>query len=136
MDSKYFLANELECHCEHCKGQNTASNINSLFLHRLNLLRDKWGGPIGVSDAYRCPVHNKAVGGSPNSQHLYGRAADIYVGRKYDFSKKAREEYEAFFKFVLESKLFDGIGYYPDGLFVHVDLRSDGTELNEYRWNG
>ena len=132
----YFSSTELECHCPRCEGKHTATNINSLFLHRLNLLRDMWGRPINVSDAYRCPEHNREVGGSPNSQHRYGKAADIYVGDPYDFGKEAREEYERFYDFVLKSKLFDGVGHYENGLFVHVDLRSGGTEPNEYRWEG
>ena len=132
----YFSDRELECHCEKCSGAHTSLNINPLFLHRLNLLRDMWGGPINVSDAYRCKEHNAEVGGSPNSQHLYGNAADIYVGEPYDFSKEAHEEYKRFYKFILDSKLFDGIGNYPNGLFVHVDLRSGGTEINKYRWDG
>lgn len=129
-----FSDRELECHCDRCKGKDTASRINSLFLHRLNLLRDMWGGPINVSDAYRCEEHNREVGGATNSQHRFGTAADIYVGSPYDFSVEAYAEYKKFFKFVLDSKLFDGVGYYPNNLFVHVDLRSGGNEINKYRW--
>jgi len=32
-----------------------------------------------VTSGYRFPVQNEAVGGVKNSQHIYGRAADIYV---------------------------------------------------------
>lgn len=132
----HFEGWELECQCKVCKGNGTEENINSLFLHRLNLLREMWGDCIYVSDAYRCREHNAEVGGSPNSQHLHGLAADIYVGGKYDFSVAAHEEYERFYKFVLDSKLFDGVGYYPNGLFVHVDLRNHGGSPNGYRWVG
>ena len=43
----------------------------------LQPLRDAWGKPINVTSGYRCSELNKAVGGSGNSAHLYGYAADI-----------------------------------------------------------
>lgn len=38
------------------------------------------GQPIAIRSGYRCRVHNAAVGGVPRSQHLDGRAVDIYQG--------------------------------------------------------
>lgn len=32
---------------------------------------------IIINTGYRCPAHNSAIGGSKNSQHLYGTAADV-----------------------------------------------------------
>ncbi len=32
---------------------------------------------IKINSAFRCKDHNAKVGGSPNSQHLFGKAADI-----------------------------------------------------------
>lgn len=34
-------------------------------------------GPIRISSGYRCPALNRAVGGSRNSQHMVGEAADL-----------------------------------------------------------
>ena len=48
----------------------------------LDPLREAWGGPIRVNSGYRCPELNKAVGGSPSSQHQRGEAADITVGSR------------------------------------------------------
>ena len=48
----------------------------------LDPLRDAWGGPIRVNSGYRCPELNRAVGGTPSSQHQYGEAADITVGSR------------------------------------------------------
>ena len=39
--------------------------------------RERLGMPIIVNSGYRCRDLNKAVGGSPSSQHLSGQAADI-----------------------------------------------------------
>ena len=48
----------------------------------LDPLRDAWGGPIRVNSGYRCPELNRAVGGTPSSQHQQGEAADITVGSR------------------------------------------------------
>lgn len=36
---------------------------------------------LTIVSAYRCPVHNHAVGGATNSMHMYGAAADLPYGR-------------------------------------------------------
>ena len=59
--------------CRHC---NTVK-LDSDLLRRLQLMRDELGSPIFINSAYRCPVHNRAVGGTSASQHLQGKAADI-----------------------------------------------------------
>ena len=56
--------------------------LNALVDHVLDPLRDAWGGPIRVNSGYRCPKLNKAVGGTPTSQHQRGEAADITVGSR------------------------------------------------------
>ena len=48
----------------------------------LDPLREAWGGPIRVNSGYRCRELNKAVGGTPSSQHQRGEAADITVGSR------------------------------------------------------
>ena len=48
----------------------------------LDPLREAWDGPIRVNSGYRCPKLNRAVGGTPSSQHLRGEAADITVGTR------------------------------------------------------
>ena len=54
--------------------------LNELVDNVLDPLREAWGGPIRVNSGDRCPALNKAVGGTPGSQHLRGEAADITVG--------------------------------------------------------
>ena len=56
--------------------------LNELVDHVLDPLREAWGGPIHVNSGYRCPELNKAVGGTPYSQHQRGEAADITVGSR------------------------------------------------------
>ena len=56
--------------------------LNRLVDNVLDPLREAWGGPIRVNSGFRCPALNKAVGGTPTSQHQYGEAADITVGSR------------------------------------------------------
>lgn len=56
------------------------NNLKQLVRYVLDPLREKYGKPIRVNGAYRCPELNKAVGGSKTSQHMTGQAADISVG--------------------------------------------------------
>lgn len=43
----------------------------------LERIRSVLGYPIHVNSGYRCAALNKAIGGSKNSQHMTGNAADI-----------------------------------------------------------
>lgn len=48
----------------------------AIFLEQLRTLLNK---PIKINSGYRSPEVNKAIGGSSNSQHCKGQAADIIV---------------------------------------------------------
>lgn len=121
--NRYFNVHEIICHCGCRRGEDI---VNPILLERLDKLRELYGHPIHVECMYRCPEHNYAVDGVGNSQHVAGNAADIWVDG----------DYEEFYELVINSSLFDGVGHYPDGEFVHVDVRSDGAEPNEYWWCG
>lgn len=43
------------------------NNLKQLVTYVLDPLREKYGKPIRVNGAYRCPELNKAVGGSKTS---------------------------------------------------------------------
>lgn len=58
--------------------QDVFFNIVKLA-NQLQILRSKLKRPIKINSGYRSPQHNKNVGGSPNSQHLLGKASDIKV---------------------------------------------------------
>lgn len=88
---KYFTIEELSASTEARKMgiDNTPTpearaNLTDLVDAVLDPLRERYGYPIHVSSGYRCPRLNKAVGGSPTSQHVKGEAADIYVTNKRD----------------------------------------------------
>ena len=91
------------------------SSKNMRLVAMLERLRAALGGrPVAVSPGYRCPAHNRAVGGAPESQHLPGNAADTVVSEVSPERVAAKAE-------VLK---FPGVGRYPS--FTHVDVRPNG----------
>ena len=95
------------------------NNIQTV-MDRLEQVRTAVGElPIVIRSGYRSPKYNAAVGGAKASQHLYGKAADIYVaGRTVSCSDLANLIY-----FNDELKpLFGGYGLGSD-TNVHLDIR-------------
>ena len=121
--SEHFSHKELNCHCG-CKTPAAVElNLTNLATN-LERLRVLVGGPLSINDAYRCVSENKRVGGVMNSQHLFGKAADIDTGSLSN---------AAFAALAAKVPLFNlgGIGMYPSQHFVHVDYRSNGPA----RWD-
>lgn len=83
----------------------------------LQRLRDKIGKAVVVNSGYRSESHNRNVGGSPNSQHLLGKAADIRVNGLTPM--QIANEIE---KLILQGEMLQGgLGIYDT--FVHYDIR-------------
>jgi N-acetylmuramoyl-L-alanine amidase len=126
--AKYFSPEEMMCHGKdqgHCScGLETAQRVSQRLLDLLDQLRENIGGPLSVSCMYRCPAHNSAVGGVPNSQHVQGTAADVICP---DFLTMGE------FQWYVEQLPFDGIGIYPHSGFIHVDVRDGGVSAG-YSW--
>lgn len=74
MLSPYFQRKEFACKCG-C-GYDT---VDTVLLEALDAIRSHFGRPVTITSGCRCEAHNEAVGGSENSQHKKGRAADIVV---------------------------------------------------------
>ena len=66
---------------------NTPSDVvigrlRDLCVNVLEPLRNRLACPIRVNSGYRSTALNRAVGGSPSSQHILGEAADITAGSR------------------------------------------------------
>ena len=86
------------------------------LLDALEALRTRVGVPIVVDDAYRCAVHNAAVGGVPDSEHTRGIAADIKVP-----GMTPQQMYAA--AFAIPAFRNGGIGVALHQGYIHVDVR-------------
>lgn len=108
--SKDFSRSEFACKCG-C-GYDT---VDAELLAAVQKVRDRFGERVKILSGCRCKAHNKAVGGEPQSLHLLGRAADIFVENVTTMSVKLYAEE------VVGDK--GGVGFYPDNKFVHIDSR-------------
>lgn len=77
---KDFKPEEFKCECggRYCTGY--PSYMKRVELNNLQSIRDHYGKPITVTCGLRCKPYNNSLRGSiPNSKHLTGYAADIYI---------------------------------------------------------
>lgn len=101
-------------------------NVLQLIERVLDPLREAYGKPIIVTSGYRCPALNKAVGGSPTSDHMTGCAADI-VG-----TPNRPEENKHLFYLIQSLGLdFDQLIDEKNGSWVHVSFRSFRENRNQ-----
>lgn len=118
MITPHFAVQEFAC--PHCGETAEASVLLALAL-ALEKFRTVVGRPVAIDSSFRCAIHNLAIGGEPDSEHLLGAAADIRA-----IGMSARQMYIA----ATQVKEFGGIGVNDLDVFIHVDLRPRlGTDL-------
>ncbi|MBQ3257291.1 MAG: peptidoglycan-binding protein [Oscillospiraceae bacterium] len=109
---QYFGRHEFACKCGKCGGFPVEPD--EAFIRKLDAFRERVGEPVYVNSGIRCPEHNADpdVGGTSDSRHLYGDAADIRC-----LNKTPRELYD------IADEMFPtgGVGIYDWG--IHVDAR-------------
>lgn len=118
----HFTPPEFQCRCGGRYADCETLRIDEDLLDLLEALRADLGDhPVRITSGYRCPEHNRAVGGTATSQHTAGLAADIVVtGVAPEAVADAAEKRLAG---------TGGIGRYPG--FIHVDVRAGCA-----RWRG
>ena len=90
---------------------DSGNNMDKSFLRMLDSAREAAGIPFKINSGFRTPKHNAKVGGSKNSSHLRGFAADIHAA-------SSAQKYE-----ILSALL--AVGFNRIGIantFIHVDL--------------
>tara|TARA_R110001632_G_scaffold25858_1_gene70360 strand:+ start:161 stop:556 length:396 start_codon:yes stop_codon:yes gene_type:complete len=117
--TKNFNKKEFDCKCG-CEMPSSVFYEIEELANELQIIRDSFNAPIQINSAYRCPSHNKAIGGVSNSQHVLGKASDIVI-KGYTPNEVADQlevmlEDECLFPFHL-----GGIGKY--NTFTHIDIR-------------
>ena len=118
-DIRYFTREEFRCQCKgkYCNG--FPSEPEEKMVRTVDEIRRRLGIPVSIGSGVRCQKHNAAVGGVYNSEHLYGRAADLHSDASPERMKDIAEE-------VMGNT--GGIGLYSWG--IHVDTGKYS------RWNG
>ena len=107
-----------------CRDGTDTILIDEGLVVLLQCIREHFGKPVHITSGYRTTAHNAAVGGSKSSQHLLGRAADLYV------EGVPVAAVAAYAETLLPSR--GGIGRYPKDAahpqrstgWVHIDTRA------------
>jgi uncharacterized protein YcbK (DUF882 family) len=115
--SEYFYRREFKCKCGKCN----RDTVDVELLKCLTELRIFFKKRIFINSGIRCQQHNSTIGGSPNSQHLYGKAVDIVI-QGIDPSKVA-----TMIENIYPGKY--GIGRYKT--FTHFDVRDGCARWRE-----
>ena len=105
-----------------CSDKSDTVLIDSQLIEVLEQIREHFGKAVHINSGYRTPAYNISIGGSPQSQHCKGTAADIRIAGVDPIQIAL---YAASLPFYSTK---GGIGYYSrvglkDG-FIHVDVRS------------
>lgn len=108
-----FRAKELACNDGN--GRFLAHPATLVLLEKI---REHFNRPVIINSFYRTPKYNQEIGGSNNSRHLYGMAADIYIR---NISPEEIYDYA-------DSLDIGGLGIYDS--FVHLDVWKEGR-----RWD-
>ncbi len=121
--SAHFHSSEFGCKCG-CGFGLWEGDVDAELVAGLQALRDAVGVPVMVSSGCRCAAHNgRTPGSSERSQHLLGKAADIWGPAVEELHRAA---------LAVPEFAAGGVGYYPGRGFVHTDVRKDGPA----RWGG
>ena len=106
--SKNFTSEEFACKCG-C-GFDTP---DPELIRMLQTARDLYGKPITITSGCRCIKHNALSGGTPNSAHIQGKAADIATPTGTD-------------RYLIIKALiqagFERLGINFNKKFIHVDV--------------
>ncbi len=115
-DGETYLSKNFQVKEFACEDGSDPIFVDSELVTVLQTIRDHFGKAVNINSAFRTASHNaKQKNAAKYSQHLYGKAADIWIkGVTVDVLAN-----------YIETLLPNtgGIGrYYTDG-FVHVDVR-------------
>jgi len=110
--SEHFKRDDFKCSCEDCQSEFKISLTLVGVLEHLYL---KYDQKIEVLSAYRCASYATKRGGSvKKSYHNMGKAMDI----------RLKEGSNAeLFNYINTLPEIKGIGYYPKGDYIHMDIR-------------
>lgn len=122
-----FKKSEFKCPCGKCNGYG--KGIASTLVKTLQDLRNKYGKAITITSGYRCSTHNKKVGGTTNSKHTQGLAADFYMSGFNSQSTRVNVINELKKTPYYRYAYCNVNGNYPNmGNVVHIDTQLIDTE--------
>jgi uncharacterized protein YcbK (DUF882 family) len=123
--TKNFSKSEFECKCGCEMPQDVLDNIK-IVAEQLQIVQNRLGKEIKINSAYRCPKHNKSIGGVykivngkriETSEHVLGKASDIVVD-----GISPKNIFLLLNMMMVDKEIkTGGLGLY--NTFVHIDFR-------------
>lgn len=118
--STHFNVKEFRCKC----GKTHATIIDTKLIEKLESLYSALEARKGViTSGYRCPTHDKTVGGSGDGQHTKGTACDIIF-----YDRKGQPISSKIVSCKAQDLGFGGIANITkDYIYTHLDVRTTNT---------
>lgn len=99
--------------------------LRELAQNVLQPVRDHFARPVIVTSGYRSPALNRAIGGSPTSQHTQGEAADFTVAGVSNLEVA---------RWIVANLPFDQLIYeFGEAGWLHVSYSADRTRRQVLR---
>lgn len=116
--TEHFTVREFRCKC----GAAHTTHIDPALPRKLEELRSRLGcKAIVINSGYRCPAHDKSVGGSGSGPHTKGIAADIVC-----YGKDGRAVSSNIVSCAAQNLGFGGIANIDKSrTATHVDVRTE-----------
>lgn len=106
-----------------CKDNSRVIVLDKALVELLEIIRLHYNKPLHINSGYRTVQYNASLkNSSPQSQHILGKAADIWLN---DISPKQLYSW-------LDSSYPNSLGIGIYDTFVHVDVR-EGKSRWDYR---
>ena len=139
--SPHFTLGEMTKSSSHPEVYNIPTHEAIANLKRLcgwlEVLRERYGGPIVINSGYRSPQLNKKIGGVPTSNHLTGCAVDIRVSGQEQLIlyaailiQHANETGQDFDELLLERRSASPLGSSKNrhgAIWLHFAVRPSGN---------
>lgn len=128
--SEHFSVKEFRCKC----GKTHPTKISTKLIGKLEQLYTILGATKAIiTSGYRCPTHDKNVGGSGNGQHTTGNACDIIF-----YDRKGQPISSKVVSCKAQDLGFGGIANITsEYIYTHLDVRTTnfyrGDETKGYK---
>lgn len=109
---------------EEAKSSSILANIKNLCEVVLEPLREQVNEPVIISSGYRCPQLNRAVGGSPTSQHMTGEACDLY----HSDPQKLRDWFAILQRGEFDQLIWERSSPRSSHCWIHVSCKRDRSQ--------
>ncbi|MBI3136235.1 MAG: hypothetical protein HYZ14_16290 [Bacteroidetes bacterium] len=133
---EYYIANEENPEANKTQYWLVDKKLLYMILDFMEALEEKNFNPYGfyVRESHRHPRYNWARGGASQSQHIYGKAADLVI-EDINFDGETDQQDKEICLEILDELVGDkgGMGLYTGTMVIHIDTRGHRARWNEYK---